>query len=160
MAILTNNMVSMINAHIVAEQYASLFYRSGANWADANGLMGVAHWLESESKDESEHRDGFMAYLTDADAAVITPASNAPPQGWASLGAFFEEALALETRVRRSIEAIYRAASEEQDFMTAAFLVKYLNGQRDAFATLTKIQAWLKRYGDDYDAIDRRIGEL
>ena len=158
--ILSEQIVQLINDQIAREQYASLCYKAAANWADLAGFDGAAKFLHKASAEEVEHRDKFMTYLADLDATPIVPAS-VPAPAWAySFPGLFTAALELERDVTRAISALYLQSNQSGDFLTAQFLLWFIDEQQKSLAELLVITRWFVAFPGDLAMIDDKIGEL
>lgn len=158
--ILSDTIVQLINDQIAREQYASLCYKAAANWADLAGFDGAARFLHKASAEEIQHRDRFMAYLTDLDATPIVPVAVQAPAWSYSFPGLFTAALELERDVTRTISALYLEANKSGDFLTAQFLLWFIAEQQSSLAELLVITRWFVAFPGGLAMIDDKIGEL
>ena len=163
MMVLSETIVAMLNAQIVLEQGAHLFYTAAANWCNAQGFTGCEKYMWATASEETEHRNGFIEYLAGLDAQAIVPGSDAPVVGFASLEQVFEQAVQHEMEVTAHIRDIYLAALAEGDVLTMQLMNPYIEEQREGLIELFDIQRWFVTYGSQgaaLERIDHKVGKL
>lgn len=160
MVILSDSMAGLLNAQVVREANASNAYKALAVWSGQAGYFGAAKWLNAASADETSHRDKVLQYLVDMDAPAITPATDEPQRVFAALADVFAFALQLERDITAYIQAIYKAAMIEGDYMTMEFLNWFVAEQRASLGELLDIMRIFQAYGADVAMIDTAIRML
>lgn len=128
---LSNNMVRALNEQIAMEGYASFLYLSMAGWFDIRSMIGCASFMYRQSSEEHMHMMKIFHYLLEMDAAAITPSIKQPPAEFSNARAIFEDTLAHEQNVTKSINELVELAMRENDHATYAFLQWYVTEQRE-----------------------------
>ena len=128
---LSEKMVNALNEQISMEGYASFLYLSMAGWFDLRSMKGCAAFMYRQSSEEHVHMMKIFHYLLEMDAVAISPAIKEPTSNFTNVRSVFEDTLAHEQRVTRSINEIVELAISESDHSTYAFLQWYVNEQRE-----------------------------
>lgn len=141
---ISTNIENLINEQIAKEQYAAQYYLSMSAYFQTQDLEGLAHYFRIQCKEELMHSDKMFDYLNDVGGRVILQTIPQPPHDFTDAVDVFEKALAHEKEVTKSIFTIAKAANEEGDFATTAFLQWFINEQVEeessASLHLTKIR--------------------
>ncbi len=128
---LSANMVKALNEQIGMEGYASFSYLSMAGWFDDKSLKGCAAFMYRQSGEEHMHMMKIFNYLIDMNSRAISPAIPQAPIDYKDVKSIFEESLAQEQRVTKSINDIIELAIKESDHSTYTFLQWYVTEQRE-----------------------------
>ena len=128
---LSQKMAAALNNQIALEGYASFLYLSMAGWFDIRSMKGCAAFMYRQSSEENMHMMKIFHYLLEMDAPAITPAITQPKNDFANAKTVFEETLAHEQRVTKSINDLVELARSENDHSTYAFLQWYVTEQRE-----------------------------
>ncbi len=128
---LSDKMVKALNDQIAMEGYASFFYLSMAGWFDHKSMKGCAAFMYRQSAEEHMHMMKLFHYVLEMDAHAISPAIKAPLVEFVDAKSVFEETLAHERRVTKSINDIVELAIKESDHASYAFLQWYVTEQRE-----------------------------
>jgi ferritin len=103
-------MQDAINEQINKELFSSYLYLSmAANFEDKN-LPGFGKWMRMQAEEEREHAMKLYDYLLERGGKVTLKAIEAPQVEWKSELAAFEDALAHEQFISKSIYELYEVA--------------------------------------------------
>ena len=135
----------LINEQIAHEQYAAQYYLAMSAWFQVNDLDGIANYFRVQSKEELTHADKMFDYLANVNAeAIQIKAIPQPPH---------ERALEHEKLVTQCIFNIVKAANEENDYSTVAFLQWFINEQVEEESNASLFLAKMKRVNDNPSAL-------
>ena len=124
-------MVTKLNEQIAMEGFASFLYLSMAGWFDLRSMKGCAAFMYRQSSEEHMHMMKIFHYLLEMDAVSISPAIKQPTSDFTNVRSVFEDTLAHEQRVTKSINELVELALSENDHSTYAFLQWYVTEQRE-----------------------------
>jgi ferritin len=160
---LNDKMIQALNEQIAMEGYASFLYLSMAGWFDLRGMKGCASFMYRQSSEEHMHMMKIFHYLLEMDASAISPAITKPQADFSNAKAIFEDTLAHEQKVTRSINELVELAMSENDHPTYAFLQWYVNEQREEESLMRTILDKINLIGDGSQSlyfIDKEIEAL
>lgn len=160
---LHKEMIRALNEQVAMEGYASFLYLSMAGWFDLKAMKGCASFMYRQSAEEHMHMMKIFHYLLEMDAVAITPAIAQPQNDFTSAKAIFEETLAHEQRVTKSINDLVELAMRENDHSTYAFLQWYVNEQREEESLMRTILDKINLIGDGSQSlyfIDKEIDAI
>lgn len=144
----------LINEQIAHEQYAAQYYLAMSAWFQVNDLDGIANYFRVQSKEELTHADKMFDYLANVNAeAIQIKAIPQPPHDFKDAIDIFERALEHEKLVTQSIFNIVKAANEENDYSTVAFLQWFINEQVEEESNASLFLAKMKRVNDNPSAL-------
>ena len=153
-------MTKALNEQINKELYSSYLYLAMAADSEDKGLKGVAHWLERQHQEEYEHAMKIYRYLLDQCAKVELLPMEKPPVSYASTLKLFEEVLAHEKKVTKSIHDLVAQAIEEKDYATHTMLQWFVMEQVEEEASASEVLDKLRMLGDNVNAmfmLDRHL---
>ncbi len=145
---LSAKMTEALNEQIAMEGYASFIYLSMAGWFEYKSMQGCASFMYRQADEERMHMMKIYHYLLDMDARPITPAIKQPVQDYNGAREIFEETLAHEQRVTKSINELVELAMKENDHSTYVFLQWYINEQREEESLMRTILDKINLIGD------------
>jgi len=157
---LSERMVQALNEQIAMEGYASFLYLSMAGWFDVKSMKGCAAFMYRQSAEEHVHMMKIFHYLLEMDAKAISPAITQPTSDFKDVKTIFEETLAHEQRVTKSINELVELAMSESDHSTYAFLQWYVTEQREEESLMRTILDKINLIGDGSQSlyfIDKEI---
>lgn len=157
----SNAMEKAINDQIQKELYSAYVYLSMAAYFEANNLTGAAAWMRLQHQEEQVHAMKFFDFINDRGGRVALQGIQQPPTDFVSPLAVFEEALAHEQKVSKSIHDLYALAIKENDYPTQAMLQWFINEQVEEEKNASAIVAQLRMIGDSPAAlfmIDQQLG--
>jgi ferritin len=145
---LSQKMVDALNEQIAMEGSASFAYLAMAGWFESRTMQGCAAFMYRQSAEEHMHMMKIYHYLLEMDAMPVTPAIKQPAQSFAGAKNVFEETLAHEKRVTRSINDLVDLARAENDHATYGFLQWYVAEQREEEGLIRTILDKINLIGD------------
>ncbi len=128
---LSTKMIKTLNEQIAMEGNASFLYLSKAGWFEGKTMEGCASFMYRQAQEEHEHMMKIFRYLVEMDATPVVPAIKQPPSDFKDVKAIFEDTLAHEKKVTKSISEIVELAMKEGDHATYGFLQWYVSEQRE-----------------------------
>ena len=157
---LSQTMQDAINQQINKEMYSSYVYLSMAAYFEAQNLPGAAQWMRKQSAEETEHGMKFFEFLIERGVRVALQAIDQPPTDFGSPLLAFQEVLAHEQKVTKSIHDLYALAVKEADYPTQVLLHWFINEQVEEEKNASSVVEQLKMVGDSPAAlfmIDRQL---
>ena len=115
---LNKKIADMLNEQVNKELYSAYLYLDFANYYEDEGLDGFAHWYEIQAQEERDHALLFFQYLLNNGVAVSFGAIDAPDWTRGDHMTPLKKALEHEQYVTSLINAIYKAASDVDDYRT------------------------------------------
>ncbi|MDX9974227.1 MAG: ferritin [FCB group bacterium] len=146
---ISEKMQRALNDQLNLELYSSYVYASMAAHFEFKNLHGFANWFEVQVKEELEHAGKFYKYISDQGAEVKLGAIAQPPAGYASPMTAFEESLAHERKVTKSINDLMGLAIGENDYASVAFLQWFVTEQVEEESNVEDVIQKLKMVGED-----------
>lgn len=143
------------------ESNASAAYLSLAMWCNENGYFGCQSLFEKSSKEEMEHRDKILEYLSDFAEVGYREVPAMKAQVWrdySSLLEVFKAVYNLEVTITKSVHALYSRVMSAEDWHTVSFLTWFLDEQRDAVATSADWVAKCQAAQDCLLVFDEQMG--
>lgn len=122
-------MQDLLNAQLHREYSSSYAYLAMAAYAESISLVGFAHWLRVQHREELEHALKFYEYINAQNGRVALGAIEQPRAAFASIGEVFQKVLEQEKLITRSIHELYGAAEAEKDYATKTFLGWFVSEQ-------------------------------
>jgi ferritin len=156
--ILKPEIEKLINDQIGAEQYAHVFYKALADWADLNAFPGLKGWAENSSQEELTHAQLFIDYLNDRGKVVLGQII-APPNEYKDYLAVMQAALKAEQAVSAHLELLSSSALLVSDFPTYQLASNWLLTEQ--VKSEKEIQDFIKiiSRGSPIDLLDRELYE-
>ena len=145
---LTEAVQNALNDQIQQELYSSYVYLSMAAYFETENLPGAANWMRIQHQEELAHAMKFFDYINDRAGRVQLQALGQPPLTFASPLAVFEEALAHERKVSKSIHDLYALAVTESDYPTQSMLQWFITEQVEEEKTAGDVVAQIKMIQD------------
>jgi len=139
---------AMLNEQVTKEFYSAYLYLAITNWFEENDLGGFASWYRKQAEEEQEHAIKIVEYLHDNGEKVELGALEAPRPALASAKDAVTAALAHEEYITASIEHIYAAAIQEQDYRTQVFLQWFISEQMEEEKNAQDMVAKVTMYGE------------
>jgi ferritin len=141
-----------LNTQLTRERFASAVYLSFSGQAALSNLPGFEKWMRAQSKEETEHADGFFDYLVSqniAPAVQVVDSPEAFPDGIKALD-FASQALTAALKLEQQYSGYLRelhaqAMAEEPtaDTATAVFLQPYIAGQVTSEHEIETMLGWM-----------------
>lgn len=160
---LSQKMADALNEQICMEASASFVYLAMAGWFESRTMQGCAAFMYRQSDEERMHMMKIYHYLLEMDAMPVTPEVKKPQQEFTSAKNVFEETLAHERRVTKSINDLVDLARAENDHATYGFLQWYVAEQREEEGLMRTILDKINLIGDGPQSqyfIDKEIDAI
>ncbi|MGN0818758.1 MAG: ferritin [Candidatus Coproplasma sp.] len=126
---INEKIAKLINEQVNKELYSAYLYLDFANYYEAEGLDGFAHWYQIQAQEERDHAMMMRRYLIDNGVRVTFDAIAAPDKKLEKhddpLNAGYEH----EQYVTSLITNIYSEAFAIKDFKTMQFLDWFIKEQ-------------------------------
>ncbi len=126
---LTEKMETALNDQVAAELFSGYLYLAMSADFAAKNLMGMAHWMNVQAKEELIHSMKFYYYILERGGRAKLAALEAPQVEWATPVEAFKAALDHERYITGRINNLMVLAQEEKDFATASMLQWYVDEQ-------------------------------
>jgi ferritin len=150
---LSESMLSALNAQIKEELFASSSYLQMACWSSNQYLHGFHEWLKEQAKEEAEHAKKFIDYILHQQGQVKLDGANTPAQDWVAPIEVFEYVLALEQKVTALINNLMKLAVAEGDYATQSMLQWFVDEQVKSEHEVNCILQKLIMIGNDKAAL-------
>lgn len=159
--LLTENMQIWLSKSIQSELYASSLYKSLANQNERQGFFGAQKFYLKESADELTHYQKLADFANSMGWCAPIPAIEAVTEVVYSIGTALQISFETELALLRQYQEFYKAA-EEEDCITAQFLLQFMEIQRLAVGEYMDLRTRYQRCGMNEAAIlefDEYMGE-
>ena len=162
---LSESLEALLNDQITFELSSAQLYRSIAAFLYSTAFSGAASYFHKKAGEETAHADGLIKYVADR-RGTVSIGDVAGHEGTDDflnrpIVLVFETVLEHETNVTRRISNIYDSALEERDYVTMAFLARYLLEQIEEEASIELILERLRFASTSWAAvllIDQELG--
>lgn len=119
---LNPKITQLLNEQINKELYSAYLYLDMANYYADQGLEGFENWFFVQTQEERDHALLFRQYLLNNGESVVLTKISSPDEKYDSFKDPLVKAFEHEQYVTASINTIYEAACEINDFRTKQFL--------------------------------------
>lgn len=157
----SKKMIKALNEQITKELYSAYLYLQMGAWFEDASLPGMANWMKIQAQEESAHAMIFFNYVCETGGFVELGAIDKPICKFDSPKAVFEEVLAHEKKVTKSINDLMALAMKENDFASRNRLEWFIAEQVEEESNANDILGKLKLIGDKGQGIfmiDRELG--
>ena len=157
---ISKNVENAINEQILKEEYSSRIYLQMAIWCETNGLSGAANFLYAQAEEEREHMLKFVHYLNDRGGVSMLKPVDQPPHEFKDVKDVFDQVLAHEQYITKSINEVYEVTLNEKDYTSGNFLQWFINEQIEEESTMSTIVDKINLVGNDkagYFHIDKEL---
>ena len=162
-----NKMISqqineVLNEQINKELYSGYLYLSMSAKFKEMGLIGFAHWLKEQAKEEVEHGLKIYDYLINRDSFVILKQIRTPDFDFNNILQVFNEIYEHERCITKAIMSIAKVAEEECDRTTLKFLDWFVEEQVQEEESVKYIIKRLEFFGETKCAmflLDKELSE-
>src|SRR5215204_2439320 len=151
-----------INEQIKNELYSAYQYLAMAAYCESVNLSGFAHWMRTQSQEETEHAMKFYDFILDRNGRVVLQAIEQPVVEFGSPLEVFERALEHEREVTAMINNLYGLAVRENDYASHTFLQWFVTEQVEEEKNAGDVVETLRMIGDKSEALfllDRELGQ-
>ncbi|MBQ6665738.1 MAG: ferritin [Synergistaceae bacterium] len=150
---LSDSMTAAINDQIKAEFDSAYIYLAMSAYFEDSGLVGMAHWMKKQYKEEVEHAEKFIDYLYERGARVIIPEIARPKESYNDALDVFRTAYNHEQYVTSRIYKLVDMAVAEKDYATQSMLQWFVDEQMEEEDNTGGIVAKLEFLGGDKHSV-------
>ena len=141
--------VTLLDDQFGKELFSAYLYLSMANYYEEASLNGFANWFFVQAQEERDHAMMFYQYLQDNDQLVTLEGIARPESRLDDMMAPLRQALEHEEFVTASINTIYAAASEVNDYRTLRFLDWFIDEQAEEEKSARDLIAKVEQFASD-----------
>ena len=157
----SQKILDALNQQLNKEMLSSYLYLSMAAYFDTKNLSGMSSWMRSQSEEEYEHAMKFYDFILRIGGEVKLTSIDSPQTNWDSPLKIFEDSLAHEKFISKSIHEIMDLAIEESDHPTKSFLQWFVDEQVEEEDSVQQIVENFRLIGDSKGGLfmlDRELG--
>ena len=151
---------ALLNEQVNKEFYSAYLYLDMANFYTQKGLDGFANWYEIQAKEEQDHAMLMYQYLQNNGEKVTLEAIAKPDKKFETLMDPLTAGLEHEKYVTSSINHIYAAAIEVNDYRTTQFLDWFIKEQGEEEKNSMDLITKMELFGDDARSLYMLNSEL
>ncbi len=158
---ISQKMQDALNEQINKEFFSAYLYLSMSAYFDSKNLAGMSQWMKLQSEEEYQHALKFYDFVLRVGGKVKLSAIDAPKTSWDSAQQVFEESLAHEQFISKSIHTLMDLAIEESDHPTKSFLQWFVDEQVEEEDNVQQIVDNFNLIGDSKGGLfmlDRELG--
>lgn len=159
---ISQNLADAINKQLNNEFDAAQAYLAMAAYCEYNNYSGFANFYLQQVEEERFHAMKIYHYLNDRGIKATISSVNEPKIDFASILDTFETALLQEKKVTKNFYDLMDLAWEEKEHATISFLKWFLDEQVEEEATFDTHIEYLKRIGEDKNALflyEKELGQ-
>lgn len=146
---INKKIAELINDQVNKELYSGYLYLDFANYYEAEGLDGFAHWYQIQAQEERDHAMMMRRYLIDNGVRVTFDAIAKPDKEFNSHNAPLQAGYEHEQYVTSLINNIYSEAFAIKDFKTMQFLDWFIKEQGEEEKNAEDLLRKYELYGHD-----------
>lgn len=157
---ISKKMETALNEQVNKEFYSAYLYLAMSAYSNTIGLPGFAQWMRFQYQEEILHVTKMYDYILNQGGQVHLKAIEEPAKEYGTPLEIFENTLAHEQFITRSIHTLMGLAVDERDYATQAFLQWYVTEQVEEESNVNDILAPLRMVGNDKSGlmmIDRQL---
>lgn len=158
---LSDKMVDALNGQINKEMYSAYLYMAMSAFTDFKGLKGFSNWFFVQYQEEMEHAMRIYNYIQEQGGQVKLQAVEQPPTDFGTPMEMFEQTLAHEQFITKSINELVDLAIQEKDHATQIFLQWFVSEQIEEESNDNEIIDKLKLAGETGNGlflVDKDLG--
>lgn len=160
---LSEKMITKLNAQINLEFYSSNLYLQMSAWCEFKALEGCAEFLRLHAEEEMGHMHRLFKYVLDTGALATIGTIKNPKTDFAGILDLFKYILTHEQRVTKAINSLAHSAFEDKDYSTFNFLQWYVGEQHEEEKLFKSIIDKLEMIGTSGNGLyffDKEIASL
>lgn len=146
---LNKKIAELINKQVNKELYSGYLYLDFANYYEAEGLDGFAHWYQIQAQEERDHAMMMRRYLIDNGFRVTFGAIAQPDKVFKTHNDPLKFGFEHEQYVTSLINEIYSQAFAIKDFKTMQFLDWFIKEQGEEEKNAEDMLRKYELYGHD-----------
>jgi ferritin len=154
------NVQDALNTQLNAEVASSYLYLSMAAHLESQNFRGMAHWMQTQAREEWKHAMKFFGHIIERGGHVTLKQIDAPKGEWKSVLDVFQDTLKHEQCVTAGIHGIVKLSTAESDYATQNFLQWFVNEQVEEESSAQTIVSRLQMMGDGNVGLFILDGEL
>ena len=157
----SQKILNALNQQLNKEMFSSYLYLSMAAYFDTKNLSGMSAWMKLQSEEEYEHAMKFYEFILRIGGEVKLTSIDSPQTDWESPLKIFEDSLAHEKFISKSIHEIMDLSIEEGDHPTKSFLQWFVDEQVEEEDSVQQIVENFRLIGDSKGGLfmlDRELG--
>ncbi len=154
-------MEQALNEQIKHELESAYLYLGMVAYFQAEGLDGMAGWMEVQAQEEIAHAMRFFRYINERGGRVELKALAQPQKEWASPLEAFRAAYEHERFITGKINDLLKIAEEEDDNAAEIMLQWFVTEQVEEESSTKRVVDLLARVGDSGHGlimVDRELG--
>ncbi|HZK43451.1 MAG TPA: ferritin [Syntrophomonadaceae bacterium] len=159
---LDKTIVDLLNQQINKELHSAYIYLDMANYYADEGLDGFDNWFTLQAMEERDHAMLIRTYLLNNGEKIVLTTIEQPDAVYTDFKEPLVGALEHERYITASINTIYKAAHDINDFRTMQFLNWFIEEQgeeeKNAEDLVTKYELFGKD-GKGLYMLDSKLGE-
>lgn len=140
---------ALLQEQVGREFSAHQQYIAVAVWFDAHDLPQLAALFYRQAVEERNHAMMMVQYLLDRGEPPVIPGVPAVRNDFSRPVELIRLALEQEQEVTASIEALFKAARDDGDFLGEQFVLWFLKEQVEEVASMSTLLTIAERAGDD-----------
>jgi ferritin len=157
----SKKVVKLLNEQIAMEGDSSQIYLAMASWADHAAFRGTAAFMYRQAEEERGHMHKFIHFLIEVGEQAEIPEVKEPKASYRDIEEAFTDALKHERKVTASINNIFTAARENNDYAATSFLKWFVDEQVEEEATAQKALDIIRMAGKvSMYLADKEIGAM
>jgi ferritin len=150
------------NEQINEELYSAYIYLAMSAHFESMNLEGFASWMKHQAEEEVEHAMRLFTHINRRGGRVVLKAIGEPDLDYGTPLDAFEKALAHEQHITGTINALYKVATEEDDYPAQLELQWFIDEQVEEEENAGRVVELLRMAGDNKGALlmlDRELGK-
>lgn len=140
MAGLSVSVLDALRTQYIHEKHNSHKYMTRACWANYHGLLNIEKFFKNQACDENGHADKIYTYITERGEMIDHAMPGVDEILPDNLMGIFSTAFEVELDTTERLKAIYRLAHDEEDYLTAGWMLSGLIAEQveeeDTFQTI------------------------
>ena len=153
LAVIDPKIEDAINGQINQELTAAYSYLAIAAHFEKTNLSGFANWMHQQRLEELDHAMKLFNYLIDRGGEIKLQAVENPHKDFGGPLDVFKLALGMEQNNTKSINELYRLATDLNDYATQSHLKWFIDEQVEEEKSMEDVIAMLELAGDDRSAL-------
>ncbi|MGV3244353.1 ferritin [Staphylococcus sp. 11261D007BR] len=150
---LDKELLDALNDQMNHEYYAAHAYMAMAAYCNYHSYDGFANFYIEQAKEERFHGQKIYDYINDHGEKAVFSNLEAPKVEFNSILETFEDGLKQEQDVTQRFYNLSEIANRLKDYATISFLNWFLDEQVEEESTFETHIDYLKRIGDDCNAL-------
>jgi ferritin len=129
MSQLKPNVEKQLNIQVQREIQSAYIYLGIMTYFDDQNFPGIASYYEAAAKEEMEHAELIMTFISDRGGRIELESLEKPPCFFDNVVDAFQLTLDHECQVTEWINELYQMAKDEKDYATEVFMQQLVTEQ-------------------------------